>query len=104
MKREAGLKVINDLLNSAWYRAPSRWGIDVTTFRFLSYKRSGLIELRNYVQNHEEFDDILDAIEEYRWMVDVIACGAKTDNKNFMFSTFYDVATEVLDMLLVDGR
>lgn len=93
------LLVIDELQNE-WYNSPAsyyhRKKID---FECQSYKRSAIDEIRFYLSEHENEDPIL-AIEDFRYMVDVFACDAKNGSANFMFSVYYDVATDILDTLL----
>ena len=93
------LSVINDLRDK-WYKPPScyyhRKRIE---FEQQSYARSAMNEICFYLMEHENENPIT-AIENFRYMVDCFACETKNGGANFMFSVYYDVASDVLDVLL----
>lgn len=95
------LSLIDEMIYRDWYKAPSTYyGTTKLTFMVTSYKHWALNELRLYTLKHLKVDPIT-CIENFRNIVDDLACNAETTDSNFIYSTCYDVATDVLDMLLV---
>lgn len=91
---------VEELLHSGWYSTPKRYfGMEPATFSMLSFKRWALIELRDYVMS-VPYKRPVDSVEVFRRQMDCFACQAKGDMEKNMFSTAYDVATDILDMLL----
>ncbi len=68
-------------------------------FEYSSYAKSAMKEIMDYVLKNKDEDPIL-LVENFRHDMDCIACSSKTGIKNFMFSVYYDIATEVLDNLM----
>lgn len=71
-----------------------------TLFAQKSYSNWAKKEIDRYLAQNK--GDSIDAVEEFRSMMDSFACNAKTAEANFMFSVAYDVATDVLDGLIGD--
>lgn len=93
------LSVINDLRDE-WYKPPSSYyHRKRIEFERQSYTRSAMDEIRFYLMGHENENPIT-AVEDFRYMVDCFACKTKNGEANFMFSVYYDVATDILDVLL----
>lgn len=93
------LSVINDLRDE-WYKPPSSYyRRKRIEFEHQSYARSAMDEIRFYLMEHENENPIT-AVENFRYMVDCFACETKNGGANFMFSVYYDVASDVLDVLL----
>lgn len=88
-----------DELRDKWYKPPTSYHLKKAYFEYQSYKRSAMDEIRFYLMEHENEDPIT-AMENFRYMVDHFACNTKNGSANFMFSIYYDVATDVLDVLL----
>lgn len=96
------MRLIDEMLYRGWYQEPSTYyGTTKLTFMMTSYKHWALNELRLYALSHLEEDSVT-CVEKFRSMVDCLACDAKTSDSNFMYSVCYDVATDVLDMMLVE--
>lgn len=97
MKKVIG---VIDTLRNGWYNPPSSYGkqkkID---FIHQSYSHSAINEIKFYLMEHEN-EDPIKAIEDFRYKMDCFACDTKNSMANFMFSTYYDVATDVLDLLI----
>lgn len=89
-----------DEMREEWYKAPTtyyhRKKVD---FEYQSYKRSAMEEIKIYLMEHKDEDPVF-AMENFRYQMDCFACETKNGNANFMFSIYYDVATDVLDVLL----
>ena len=84
------------------YKKPTRYyGMDRVKFQQQSYAHSAAIELRDYLDKHRTHEPI-GLVEEFRYAMDNFACASKTSKQNFMFSVAYDVATDILDMLLME--
>ena len=99
MKMKYILSVINDLRDE-WYKPPSSYyHRNRAEFEQQCYARSAMDEIRFYLMEHENENPIT-AIENFRHMVDCFACKTKNGEVNFMFSVYYDVASDVLDVLL----
>lgn len=93
------LSVINDLRDE-WYKPPSGYYYRKREeFVHQSYARSAMDEIRFYLMEHENENPIT-AVENFRHMVDSFACGTKNIEAKIMFSVYYDVASDVLDVLL----
>lgn len=93
------LSVIN-VLRDEWYEPPSSYyhGKRIE-FEQQSYARSAMDEICFYLMEHENENPIT-AMENFRHIVDCFACKTKNGEINFMFSVYYDVASDVLDVLL----
>ena len=101
MVKHKVIELIDEMVCRDWYKEPSTYyGVTKQEFLLSSYKTWALHELRVYVLQHPK-DDPITCIENFRHMVDGYACDSKTPDANFMFSVSYDVATDVLDMLLI---
>lgn len=95
---EYALSVI-DTLRKGWYNPPYSYRIRKSIFASKSYSSAGLREIELYLTEHESEDPII-ALENFRHMMDDFSSRAKSDSAKFMFSTYYDVAGDVLDVLL----
>lgn len=97
--------VLIDKHIAKYYKAPTRPirfnGMDLIKFQEASYKRWAAREIRDYLDRHRKHEPI-NAVEEFRYSMDQFACSTKNPRKNFMFSVAYDVATDILDMLLME--
>ena len=83
-----------------WYKSPeSYYDKKKVNFEYQSYKRSAIDEIKIWLLDHRDQNPI-DAVEDFRHQVDIFACETKNGGANFMFSIYYDVATDVLDMLI----
>lgn len=87
-----------DKLRDEWYNPPITYHQKRAEFEYDSYKRSAINEIKMYLMSNDSKNPII-AVEEFRHMMDVFACETKDGNSNFMFSVYYDVATDVLDLL-----
>ena len=89
-----------DKMQEEWYKVPTtyyrRKKVD---FEYQSYKRSAMDEIKKYLIEHKD-EDPIDAMENFRHQMDCFACETKNGNANFMFSIYYDVATDVLDHII----
>lgn len=91
---------IIDSLREGWYDPPiSYYDKKRTDFEYQSYKNSAMNEIKMYLMEHEK-ENPISAIESFRDQMNSFACKTKNGNSNFMFSIYYDVATDVLDVLL----
>lgn len=88
-----------DKMKKDWYRPPIRYGIKRCEFEYQSYKHSAMNEIKFYLLEHQN-ENPISAIENFRYQMDCFACGTENGIANFMFSVYYDVATDVLDTLL----
>lgn len=89
-----------DTLRSGWYTTPSSYYCNRSVFEQQSYRHSAIIEIKQYLIDHKD-QNPTDAVQDFRDMMDLASCESKVGTtKNFMFSVYYDVATDVLDVLL----
>ncbi len=89
-----------DQTRDEWYKPPTtyykRKRVD---FEYQSYKRSAVDEIKLYLMAHQDQNPV-ELIEEFRHMMDCAACETKRGSANFMFSIYYDVATDILDVVI----
>lgn len=91
---------IVDTLREGWYTPPLTYRPGFKTeFEYRSYKCMAMKEIKMYLLDHQE-ENPIDSMEKYRSEMSNLACSSKTDEAKFMFSIYYDVATDVLDVLL----
>lgn len=93
------LSVINDLRGEWCKPLSSYYHRKRIEFEQQSYARSAMDEICFYLMEHENENPIT-AVENFRRMVDCFACETKNENSKFMFSVYYDVVSDVLDVLL----
>lgn len=98
MNVKSVLSVI-DTLRDGWYDPPHTYKIKKIDFMLKSYSRSAMEEIKLYLMGNDQKDPI-SVIEDFRYLVDDFACNTENADANFMFSVYYDVATDVLDTLL----
>lgn len=99
MEMEKALLII-DKLQKESYKAPTTYyNQKIINFEYQSYNYSAINEIRDYLTEHKN-EDPIKAIEDFRYQMDCFACESRTGVANFMFSIYYDVATDVLDELL----
>lgn len=99
MTNEQALSAL-DSIRKGWYGSPSNYyGFKKAEFEFISYSRSAIGEIYLYLLKNKNKNPI-EVLEEFRGMMDDFACYARNGIANFMFSIYYDVATDVLDTLL----
>lgn len=87
-----------DSLRQGWYDPPV-WYRNNIHFVQKSYTHSAILEIERYLKEHVNRNPI-DAVEDFRGLVGDYACQAKNEMICFMFSVYYDVATDVLDVLI----
>lgn len=91
---------LDELLNSGWYAPPYQYyGVKPEVFTMLSAKRWAVLELKEFSRKKIGIAPVY-IVEEFRQEMDKYACIAKDETAKFMFSTAYDVVTDILDMLL----
>lgn len=99
MTREDCLYVIRKM-RSDYYSCPIVChGVQDQIFLYESFKRWAVNELEAYI-SHCKTKDALSAMEEFRWFMDQCAVRAHTDSSNQLFSTAYDVVTDILDHII----
>lgn len=92
---------IIDNLKEKDYQAPiSYYRLKKASFEYRSYCRSGIEEIKDCLRKYPDQNPIA-VIEWFRHQMDMFACKTKNGGANFMFSVYYDVATNILDELLV---
>lgn len=90
---------IIDSLREGWYDPPMTYLQKRIEFEYKSYQCSALEEIERYLTKHNK-EDPIEMLEEFRYQMDCFACETKNPTANFMFSVYYDVATDVMDTLL----
>lgn len=90
---------IIDSLREGWYGSPMLYFQKKIEFEYKSYQHSALEEIKRCLIRHNK-EDPIKMLEEFRYQMDCFACETKNPTANFMFSVYYDVATDVLDVLL----
>lgn len=84
------------------YSVPKDWsmkGGDDILFQYQSYKNWAVNEIKVYILAHPELG-VREAVEDFRTLMDDLACRVKTGDASFIFSVAYDTATDILDWLL----
>lgn len=93
------LSILNSLREGC-YNSPTIYHArKKVEFKCQSYQHAAIEEIKLYLLEHKN-QDPLSAIEDFRYQVDCFACEAQDGDTNFMFSIYYDVATDILDILL----
>lgn len=91
---------IESLYTSGMYSFPKSYRhTKPAVFALESYKRWAIGELRDFVEQRI-YSRPIDSVEAFRKRMDNYACMAKTEEAKYMFSTAYDVVTDILDMML----
>lgn len=67
-------------------------------FELFSYRNWAIDELIRYIRKHGDIHP-LDAIEDFRYQMDLYACKTTSNVLNFAFSVAVDVARDALDVL-----
>lgn len=104
MKMCEALALIDELTDSGWYARPRYYNgpkrMKNDTIANQSYRRWALNELREFLSSCPGHEPIF-LIEKYRSIMNEKACSGKTESFRYTFTMCYEVATEVLDLLLV---
>lgn len=80
-----------------WYPHPTcKWRLEKA--KLISYRRWAMESIIDWVWRNRENPPII-VMEEFLQMMDDAACEATEMDQNIMFSTAYDVAMDVYDML-----
>lgn len=91
-----------DSLQRGWYGLPNKWR-SKEVFQQASYRYTALCEIRGYLDMAERSspfrENPIEYLERFRKMCDDVSCGNYGDDMKMMFGVFYDVATEILDVL-----
>lgn len=102
-------KAMNDFLEltedrkNRWYGSFRRDGKNgIWLFLMQSHSRAAIEELQEYVLGHPQ-KGLMESIEEFRQMIDDFACESTSEATNRMFSTYYDVVTDILDLVIARG-
>lgn len=96
------LSLIDELLDSGWYARPKKTieRKKNTTIISQSYRRFALMNLQEFLQSCPDSDPIM-LIGKYREAMSRQSCANKTEEYRYVFAQLYEVATEVLDLLIV---
>lgn len=98
MNAKKTLEII-DKVRNGWYDPPKTYHQKKSKFEKQSYSYSALNEIKFYIMEHENKDPIL-LLEEFRYQMDRFVYCSETSEAQFMFSIYYEVATDILDVLL----
>lgn len=82
-----------------WYKPLPSYHGNKKIFYYVSYMNSALDEIKAFILKHRD-QNIVSTMEDFRSLMDDYACEARTPSQNFIFSIYYDVATNILDMVL----
>lgn len=104
MNAEYAISVLNTL-RQGWYDIPLTHKKKRIDFLYESYQHSAIEEIKYYLLSHDEKDP-LESLEKFREMVEEFSCKAYPVGNvaSFMFSTYYDVCTDVIDVLLTMNK
>lgn len=91
--------IIIDEMTKEYYSPPTTYNIRSDIFMYRSYSHWAIKELREYLISRIDEDPIC-VVEEFRYKMDFYSCHTKNKNSDIMFSIGYDVATDILDVLL----
>lgn len=95
------ISLIDEYRLEEWYDLPRRYE-QKFLLQWESYKRTAIDEIKYYLMEHEDVNPI-SALEEFRCQMDDNACKSGSSEANFMFSVYYDVASDILDILISEG-
>ena len=99
MTMNYALSVVNELKKKSYKTPTDYYGQKKMFFEYQSYKRSAIKEIEMYLIDHKD-EDPIDVLEGFRRLMDNFSCRAPTGEGSFMFSVYYDVATDVLDKMI----
>lgn len=99
MTSNKALIIIDSHIRRYYLKPVKTYGMDRFQYREADYKNWAATEIRKYINEHRKSEPI-NAVEDFRYMMDHLACAAKDAKRSYMFSVGYDVATDILDVLL----
>lgn len=91
------IKMINEIIISEYGNGLVRTNNPI--FEYRAYRLAGLEEVKKFIMEHENLG-AMTAVELFRSKMDDFACRTNSPNAHFMFSVYYDTATDVLDTLI----
>lgn len=91
------IKMINEIIVNEYGNGLKRTNNNI--FEYRAYRWAGLEEVKKFIMEHEDLGAIT-AVELFRAQMDDFACRTRSANAHFMFSVYYDTATDVLDTLI----
>lgn len=91
------IKMINEIIVNEYGDGLKRINNDI--FEYRAYRLAGLEEVKKFIIAHEKLG-AMTSVELFRSQMDDFACRTKSPTAHFMFSVFYDTATDVLDALI----
>lgn len=90
---------IIDEMKGEWYQPPTGYShrkkID---FTYQSYKHSAIHEIRWYLVQHSD-QNVLEVLRDFCYEMRDRSLTTKNGDSNFMFSVYYEVGRDVLDVL-----
>lgn len=92
---------VMDKIQREYYPKPRSRNPSNDIYDNMINKNYAIHELMIYVQSHPDKDPI-DSVEQFRKEMDDFVCRAKAWETKNMFSCYYDVATHVLDILIIE--
>lgn len=95
------IDLIDEILYREWFPKPKTYKMRKELFLKKSYENWAIIELREYALLHKNLDPIT-CVEQFRDLLNFLSTKYEDQSVRFMYSTAYDVITQVLDMILVD--
>ena len=99
LTKQKVLEVIMDCETENLY--PTELGyLQKKEFALVSYNLSGLEALYYYILNYKG-ENMLEAVESFRQMVNDFSCEAGINNPaGYIFSIYYDIASYILDLII----
>ncbi len=86
-------------MREKWYKPPKTHKMKKVDFVLTSLKRSAMDEIILFLMRNEN-DDPVETVELFCRNMDNAACYAKTPDSKLLFSVYYDIGMNVLDLLL----
>lgn len=83
-----------------YYRGPKSYSVKSDAFKQQSYQSWAAVELINKLM--KDYRHPIRVVEEFKDEMDELACSKIKDR--FMFSVAYDVANDILDLILSIGN
>lgn len=99
-------KVLEDYVDENYYymNFPNmfkcRRNHEMQWFYELSYRQWAAYEILDLLKQEDEDHLVINDLEDIRKMFDDFACRAAGDDARHMFSIAYDIATEMVDIIL----
>ena len=101
MKINKAIIIIDDYIKEFYKKPKYRKETDILDYKRKRYANWAAITIRTHIDLNRDWEPIC-ALEDIRHTFDEIACEAKCSEDNFRFSIAYDVASDLLDQLILE--